>query len=169
MCTSKPKFGIQGAGSWIRHQSGISLIELIMFIVIVSVALTGLLLVMNVTAKGGVDPLLHKQALAIAESLLEEIEVQDFSKSAGGFAGPYTLANRSQFDCITDYNGFATSGVYHIDGTTPVAGLENYNISVAVAGAALGNIDAASAALITVTVTEPDGESVSAAGYRANY
>ncbi len=162
MCTSKSGFGI-------RHQSGISLIELIMFIVIVSVALTGLLLVMNVTGKGGVDPLLHKQALAIAESLLEEIELQDFSKPDGGFAGPYTPANRSQFDCITDYNGFATNGAYRVDGTTPVAGLENYNISVAVASAALGNIDAASAATITVTVTQPDGQTVTAVGYKAKY
>jgi MSHA pilin protein MshD len=59
-----------------RHnQRGISLIELIMFIVIVSVALAGILLVMNVTTKSSADPLVHKQALAIAESLLEEVEL----------------------------------------------------------------------------------------------
>ncbi|HET7832085.1 MAG TPA: type II secretion system protein [Gallionella sp.] len=140
-----------------------------MFIVIVSVALTGLLLVMNVTGKGGVDPLLHKQALAIAESLLEEIELQNFTKPDGGFGGPYTPANRSQFDCITDYNGFATNGVYQLDGVTPVPGLENYNVSVTVANAVLDSIPAASAAQITVTVTEPSGKTVDAIGYRAKY
>jgi MSHA pilin protein MshD len=57
------------------NQRGISLIELIMFIVIVSVALAGILLVMNVTARSSADPLIHKQALAIAESMLEEIEL----------------------------------------------------------------------------------------------
>ncbi len=63
-----------------RHrQHGISLIELIMFIVIVSVALAGILLVMNVTTKGSADPLIHKQALAIAESLLEEVELMPFT------------------------------------------------------------------------------------------
>jgi MSHA pilin protein MshD len=63
-----------------RHkQSGISLIELIMFIVIVSVALAGILLVMNVTTRGSADPLVHKQALAIAESLLEEVELMPFT------------------------------------------------------------------------------------------
>ncbi len=155
--------------SLLASQRGISLVELIMFIVIVSVALTGLLLVMNVTGKGSVDPLLHKQALATAESLLEEIELQSFTKPDGGFGGPYTPANRSQFDCITDYNGFATNGVYQLDGVTPVPGLENYNISVAVANAALDSIPAASAAQITVTVTEPGGQTVNAIGYRANY
>ncbi|OFZ65658.1 MAG: hypothetical protein A2V79_07055 [Betaproteobacteria bacterium RBG_16_56_24] len=56
-----------------------SLIELIMFIVIVSVALAGILLVMNVTTRGSADPLIHKQALAIAESLLEEVELMPFT------------------------------------------------------------------------------------------
>ena len=65
---------------FIHHkQRGISLIELIMFIVIVSVALAGILLVMNVTTKGSADPLVHKQALAIAESLLEEVELMSFT------------------------------------------------------------------------------------------
>ena len=60
-------------------QRGISLVELIMFIVIVSVALAGIMLVMNVTTKGSADPLVHKQALAIAESLLEEVELMPFT------------------------------------------------------------------------------------------
>lgn len=60
-------------------QRGISLVELIMFIVIVSVALAGILLVLNVTTRGSVDPLIHKQALAIAESLLEEVELMPFT------------------------------------------------------------------------------------------
>lgn len=63
-----------------RHnQRGISLVELIMFIVIVGVALAGILLVLNVTTKGSADPLVHKQALAIAESLLEEVELMPFT------------------------------------------------------------------------------------------
>ena len=193
MCISKTGFGIQERGlrgatlaprssvlvpqssflspqsSVLSPQSGISLIELIMFIVIVSVALAGLLLVLNATGKGSADPLIQKQALAIAESLLEEIELQDFSKHAGGYAGPYTPSNRSQFDCIMDYNGFATSGVFRVDGTTAVPGLESYNVAVVVASAALGAIPAASAAQITVTVTGPGGQTVDAVGYRAKY
>lgn len=62
-----------------HNQRGISLIELVMFIVIVSVALAGILLVMNVTTKSSADPLVHKQAFAIAESLLEEVELMPFT------------------------------------------------------------------------------------------
>ena len=61
------------------RQRGVSLVELIMFIVIVSVALAGILLVMNVTTRGSADPLIHKQSLAIAESILEEIELMPFT------------------------------------------------------------------------------------------
>ncbi len=61
------------------RQKGISLIELIMFIVIVSVGIAGILSVMNVTTQASADPLIRKQALAIAESLLEEITLQPFT------------------------------------------------------------------------------------------
>ena len=63
-----------------RHsQRGVSLIELVMFIMIVSVALAGILLVLNAAEKGSADPLVHKQALAIAEAMLEEIELMPFT------------------------------------------------------------------------------------------
>jgi MSHA pilin protein MshD len=62
-----------------RHQLGLTLIELVLFIVIVSVSVIGILQVMNQTSVGSVDPLRTKQALAIAESLLEEVELSHFT------------------------------------------------------------------------------------------
>ena len=60
-------------------QRGISLIELIMFIVIVGVALAGILGVMNITTRDSAGPMIRKQSLAIAESLLEEVELMPFT------------------------------------------------------------------------------------------
>lgn len=60
-------------------ERGISLIELIMFIVIISVALAGILTVMNKVTGHSADTLIRKQALAIAESLLEEVELMPFT------------------------------------------------------------------------------------------
>ena len=155
-----------------RHrQHGISLVELIMFIVIVSVALAGILLVMNVTTKSSADPLVHKQALAAAQSLLEEIELQDFISAAGATAA-VTQANRaSQYHIVSDYQGFATTGIYTVDGVAPIAGLGNYNVNVSVTNAALGSITSASgnAVLITVTVTDPQGNQIAIDGYRTAY
>jgi MSHA pilin protein MshD len=112
-------------------QRGASLIELIMFIVIVSVALAGILLVMNVTTRASADPLIRKQALAIAESLLEEVELMPFTfcdpddpaagldttvdttactaPVGGEVIGPEGAETRysasTPFDNVSDYNG----------------------------------------------------------------
>ena len=152
-----------------KPQHGISLIELILFIVIVSAALAGLLMVMNVNTKSSVDPLIRKQASAIAESLLEEIELQDFSNPTGGFIGTATQANRASFDDIFDYDGFATTGIFPADGSaTGVAGLAGYNVIATVTTIAWVTV-ATDAAEIVVTVTDPRGESIQAVGYRVNY
>ena len=63
-----------------RHrQAGISLLELVLFIVIVGVGIAGILSTFNVSVRGSADPMVRKQALAIAESLLLEIEQQAFT------------------------------------------------------------------------------------------
>ena len=60
-------------------ERGVTLIELVIFIVVVSLAVGGILLVMNNTTLHSGDPQLRKQALAIAESLLEEVELARFT------------------------------------------------------------------------------------------
>ncbi|OFZ68026.1 MAG: hypothetical protein A2Z01_02485 [Betaproteobacteria bacterium RBG_16_58_11] len=147
---------------------GFSLIEVIVFIMIVSIALAGVLSVMNFTTQHSADPLVRKQAIAVAESLLEEVSLHDFTKPSGGFPGPFTYPNRQYFDGIGDYNGFTTSGIYTIDGTQ-IFGLTGYNVSVTVVGSALSGIPVTGASLITVTVTGPDNVSVVLAGYRTAY
>lgn len=62
-----------------RAQRGVSLVELIVFISIVSVALAGVLSVLNTTAMHSAEPMVQKQMLAIAEGLLDEVEMMPFS------------------------------------------------------------------------------------------
>ncbi len=152
-------------------QRGASLIELIMFIVIVSVALAGILLVMNQTTRGSADPLVRKQALAAAYSLLEEVELQDFLPASGAVGTPVTQANRATvYHLVGDYNNFnQNAGIHSLAGVAPITGLEGYTAGVTVTAAALGDIPAASAVQIDVTVTAPNGEAITATGYRAAY
>jgi MSHA pilin protein MshD len=151
----------------IESQRGISLIELIMFIVIVSASLAGILGVMNLVTRHSADPLVHKQALAIAESLLEEIELQDAVATAPNT--PVTAANRdSVYHIVSDYNGFTMNGITQMSGAA-IPGLANYTATVAVLPAALGAIPAASAWSITVTVTDPQGIAIAVSGYRTAY
>ena len=163
-----------------RHASpvalrGFSLVEVIVFIMIVSVALVGVLSVMNLTTQRSADPLVRKQAISVAESMLEEVSLHDFTNPAvGGFAGPYTQANRQYFDDISDYDGFAPpGGIYPIDSVVPISGLTGYSVSVTVTPTTLGpaasQVAAANARLITVSVTGPDNVQVVLTGYRTAY
>ena len=63
-----------------RRQRGVTLVELIMFMVIVAIALGGILQVMRLTTANSADPLRRKQALLIAEALLEEVRQAGFTR-----------------------------------------------------------------------------------------
>ncbi len=148
-------------------QRGVSLVELIVFIVIISVALTGILSVMNQVTAHSADPLIHKQALAVAESLLEEVELQDFVSTAGA-TNAVTAANRaSEYHVVADYNGFTMAGIKDLGGND--VGLAAYTATVTVTSEALGGIVAGSAVRITVAVTDPQGATVAVDGYRTAY
>lgn len=163
-------------------QRGISLIELIMFIVIVSVALAGILLVMNTTTKSSADPLIHKQALAVAESLLEEVELMPFTfcdpddlnaataVSTSGcnstaeaigpelaFVGQPTDETRyhlnTPFDNVNDYHGFSMPSGGVLDIAGDNTGLTGYAAAVTVAPIAFGGITLASGDALLITVT----------------
>jgi MSHA pilin protein MshD len=61
------------------NQRGVSLVELVVFIVVVGVAVVGVLAAMRLTTAASADPMIQKQALAIAEALLEEVQLQAFT------------------------------------------------------------------------------------------
>ncbi|MDT8998749.1 prepilin-type N-terminal cleavage/methylation domain-containing protein [Paucibacter sp. APW11] len=171
---------------------GLSLIELLIFIVIVSIALAAVLRVFVQAGTASADPQIQRQALAIAESLLEEVELMPFTfcdpddanvgsaTSSAGCAslseagiGPEAGENRyatPQFDNVNDYHGFAMTGIRDLSNTA-IAGLSGYSASVSVSASALGSISQGSgdALLITVTVTGPQSTSVSLQGLRARH
>lgn len=167
---------------------GLSLIELVMFIVIVSGALAGVLSVFLSATTASADPMLRRQALAIAESLLAEVQLMPFTfcdtddanvATASSSAGCASLAQGLgpnagetrfgpvQFDNVGDYAGYSMSGIVDITNTA-VAGLSGYSANVAVTATALGTITQGSgdALRITVSVTPPSGSSVVLDGVR---
>lgn len=169
---------------------GVSLIEVILFIVIVGVAAGGILMVFANTTRASADPLIRKQALAIAESLLEEVRLMPFTfcdpddanvstatapgdcataEAMGPEAGETRYAAPTPFDNVNDYNGFAMAGgILDITGAT-IAGLGAYGATVAVAPLAFGGIAAIDAQQITVTVTGPANITVTLDGIRTRH
>lgn len=150
-----------------RAACGFTLLELIVLIVVTGIAIAGVMLVYTRAVVSSVDPLLNKQALALAEGLLEEIQLNSYNPVAGTGAG--ACPQRQDFNDVDDYNGYSTAacpGYVKIDGT-PVPGLGAYNASVTVAAPGLSGVGEAK--LITVTVTGPGGVTATFAGYRVNY
>ena len=176
-----------------RSQAGLSLIELIMFIVIVGIGVAGILSVLNLTAQKSADPMIRKQMLAVAESLLEEVELMPFTYcdpddtnvlTAPNPAGCVTAegtttipagegrGTATPFDNVGDYGG--TTGTLTISPLTdvsnnPIGMLAGYSATVNIATSALGGIAATESLLITVTVTASTGESLALSGYRTRY
>ena len=176
---------------------GFTLVELVVYIALVGIAVAGVLMAYNSAAADSADPIVRKQALAIAESLLEEIQQMPFTycdpddaavstaTSAADCAiaeaiGPEAGEKRYStdpavklFDNVNDYDGYDTatevpSGIKDLTGT-PIAGLSGYNAAVTVVGAALGSVPGTDALLITVTVTGPRNVAVKLDAYRTRY
>lgn len=160
-----------------KPQTGFTLVEEVLFIVVVSIALVVVLKAFDLANRGSADPLLRRQSLAIAQSLLEEISYQPFGSAAsddpaqGGFAPPSpnnVAANRQWFDDVDDYHGFTMSGITTL-GNSALPGLAQYQAAVTVEAAGFGGVPASAGYRITVTVTDPAGEQLALTGYRANY
>ena len=92
-------------------QAGVTLVELIVAIVIISVSVVGILGVISKVTAHSSDALVRKQAIVIAESLLEEIELRDFT--ALSINSPVTTVNRlTAYHIVSDYNNFSTSAAF---------------------------------------------------------
>ncbi len=142
---------------------GFTLFEMIVFIVIVSSALAGVLSVMNTVVKSSADPITRKQAIALADSILEEI----LQKS---YCGPTVETTRDTMDDVMDFNGKGNAlfsvGTYPV----PASLLAKYTIAITVASDAttLGTAPNIPAKKVTVSVAGL-GESISMMGYRTRY
>lgn len=155
------------------RQCGVTLIELIVFIVIVSVALAGVLSVFNITVKSSADPLQPKQALAIAEGILEEVLLKSYcDPDAAGTdmtTKPPTCgtnvveASRALYDSVDDYNTFNLANATTVSGSYTATG---YVVDVSVSTT---TVNAQQAKEIRVTVTPPIGSAIVLYGYRTNY
>ena len=172
-----------------KHR-GISLVELIMFIVIVSVALAGILAVMNRVTGHSSDTLVRKQALAIAESILEEVELMPFTFCDPDDASAVTAASPAgcttqevigaeggegryadpTFDNVSDYHGFGMAAGSIMDITNTNTGLNGYTLAaIQITSTSLPSVPVGAALQITVTVNGPNNETVVLDGYRTRY
>lgn len=177
-----------------RAARGFSLVEVVVFIIVLGVGLAGILVLFNQVTRGSVDPVVRKQALAIASSLLEEIQLRAFTYCDPDDAAVHTAAGpgdcavpelmppatepgeaaRAAFDNVNDYHGFqmgsGTGNPISTAGGAAVDGVADYHVAAAVAVSNLGTIGGGASLLVTVTATHvPTSTVVTLQGYRTRY
>lgn len=163
-----------GAPKAAHTQRGATLVEVVLFIVILSVALGAILGLMAFVAGRSGDPMVLRQSIAVAESLLKEVMSQPYTtldadggaNAIGPEAGETRGSTTTPFDHVDDYHGLALTGISQPDGTA-ISGLEQYNASVSVTSLGLAFMAAGTGLLVSVTVTGPDNIPVTIVGFRA--
>lgn len=150
-----------------RMQKGFTLIEVIIFIVVVGAGLAGILAVSNTAVKSSADPMVSKQAMALADSILEEILQKEYCDPDTATLTPPAApvcpagrvladqeAARADYDDVDDYNG------------QTMTFLVSYTVTIAVDAPA----DISGIPLKRVTVTASGGgHDIAMTGYRSNY
>jgi MSHA pilin protein MshD len=180
----------------LRRSAGLTLVELVIFIAVVSIGTAGVLLVLNQTTQRSVDPQMRKQALALAEALLEEVQAMPFTDcdpeafdpetdncalaeapgaEAAGAGQPQPEvrgASDAPFDNVNDYTGFTlAAGGTDMSGT--VTAPAGYSAAVTITeegGFGPAGAQPPQADVLRITVTVNYGsDSLVLEGYRTKY
>lgn len=156
-----------------RSQQGMTLIELITSIVILSVSLVAIIGVYSNSSANSATPMARIQANFIANAYLEEIMLRAYTDpltaplaDSGSCEAGET--SRALYDDVNDYNCVNdTNGAIDQNGNA-VTGLGAYNVDINVTGTTLNG---AVAQKIDVIVTRDNLDSINIllSAYRVNY
>lgn len=165
-----------------RRLRGITLIELLIFIVLVTVGLLGALAVFGPAVRASADPLLQKQTMNLAESMLREVLQKSFQNDLAGDNAttpnlgctPNTVPrcqlnsqlDRPNYNDVDDYNTFNQNGVVFLANGAAVPGLGACIQTVNVAPPA--NWNGVNGKFVTVTANCGAG-AVTLVGFRGDY
>lgn len=148
-----------------RSQRGVTMVELVVSIVIISIAVTAVLGVLSMTTANSADPMIRHQAAAVAESYIEEILLKPMT-DPDGVDGETA---RADFDDLDDYDGLSDAGAHDQFGA-PLAGLEDYSVAVTVTpSSALPAVPVADVLRVDVVVTHANAVNFALSGYRTRF
>ncbi len=152
---------------------GFTLVELIVSMLVISIALSGTLMVLNTVTVHSADPMIMQQAAAIAEAYLDEITLKSYLDPGPdpdtGQLCPAAEASRNLYDNICDYDGLSDSGARDHNGNA-ITGLEDYQVDVSVDTTAdLNGLSGSSDVLrIDVQVVHSAGVDITLSSYRTD-
>lgn len=175
-----------------RNNAGFTLVELVLGIVVFSVAMVMILSVVMPQAKRGIDPIWQVRSITLAQSLLNEITSKAFDENSITASGRQacspcsSLAQlgsdgevRSNFDDIDDFTNLNLEGVeiadssYNAYSSTTGDLFLGFQASIEVFYDAnfdgIADTNIGNQKLIKIIVTTPDGEPIPFSTYRTNF
>ena len=114
-----------------ERQRGITLIELIITMVILGVAATGVLQLINMSTRNTADPVRRKQAMLIAEGLLEEVELARMTYCDPGDANVLTAKDTTGCASTVEAMGPESGNVRPFDNVNDYSTLTNTTVDAA--------------------------------------
>lgn len=151
-------------------QRGVTLIELVVFIVVLSIGLTAMVMAMSSHLINSVDPIVQMRALECAQAKLDEITARKFDESSptggvpacgsaeSGASACTGIAPEAQLDDVGDFAG-------HSDNSNAECSI---SVTVVNAGSDLGLPDE-QVRLVTVDVSSTGGGRATLSTYRTNF
>lgn len=102
-----------GGGPIMKPQRGVSLVELIIFILVVGTALAGVVSMLDMGVLHSADPMIRKQMQTIAEGLLDEIDQMPYSACDPATNTNPSATTTAQCTPASSYQqfGYPTAGV----------------------------------------------------------
>lgn len=147
-------------------QGGVTLLELIVFILVISLALGALVASYRQAHTQSVEPLVRVRLLALAQGQLDQLLAlpYDGATPAGGVPACGSVTPDGPAPACA-----GAGAISAFDGAqdTPYSGYVR-RVSVVFAGADLGLVHT-QAKRISVTVSAPNGEALTLSAYRANF
>lgn len=164
--------------SLVSEQRGATLVELVITIVIISVAIAGVVGAFSLVAGRSADPLNQTRVVELAQLYMDEILTKKYDNNTpqGGtpkYSGSCNIGaeageNRGNFDDVDDYNGLTDSPPRSAESV--LNGYSGFLVSVTVAcaGADVG-LPTSQAKRIELNIQAPGDQSFIMSAYRANF
>ncbi len=150
------------------RQTGMSLVELVISIVVLSIAVVGVFSALGKMVGRSADPMIREQAIAIAEAYLEEISQSQFEIVASCPSVPGG-GGRADYSHICHFHNLSDTGAVNQYGTA-ITELGDYDVTVTVSNSSnLGGLASAVVLRIDVNVTGPSNQTFTLSGYRTDY
>jgi MSHA pilin protein MshD len=165
------------------RQQGATLVELVMTIVIISVAIAGVVGAFSLIVGRSADPLNQSRAVALSQLYMDEILAQKFaegspvgggevsSSAAGcGAIGADASESRDTYDDVDDYDELSSASPQNSE-EDPLSGYSGFlvSVSVACAGTEVGLAGNYKAKRIDIAITDPSGNDYLFSAYRGNF